>query len=169
RGWHGACTSKKRECVIDMAKIHANAFGKRNVHVRATFIADAPGSRDHPIPIGTTATVGAGLQVRVNSTATVPLSSPPPPPGAYYFDANLTVTNTGRAAQPPVAAGWLVWSKHNALYNLTPIDFFDRCPVTAPTPVLDLTASIPPGQTTTGHLCWTVAANDADSLELIFG
>ena len=165
-GWHGACTGKKPECVIDMAKVHVSPFGQRNVHVGASFIPVAPGSRNHPIPIGTTVDVGGGLRVRINSTAKLPLS-PPPPPGADYFDADVTAMNAGTA--PRTVGGWTAWSKHNALYNISPPYFDGACPPSEPTPELDPYALISPGQSTTGHLCWIVAANDADSLELIFG
>jgi hypothetical protein len=169
-GWHGACATKRPKCVIDLAKIHANAAGERNVHVWETFVPVGRGlSRDHPIPIGTTANVSGspkfGLQVRVNSVAPSVSLSPPAPTGAQYFAANLTVTNTGTETYPPDGLGWSAVSSSGASYGL-PASGAQRCPEFDP--ALDLTATLAPGQSVSGYLCWTAASNDAGSLELYF-
>jgi len=163
-GWHGACTTKKPKCVIDPAK--------RSVHVRETFVPVGRGlSRDHPIPIGTAASANdIGLQVRVNSVNPNASLSPPAPAGAQYFAANLTVTNTGTKAFPPVEFDWSAKSSNGAIYGL-PAAGSNRCPLwnaNPLNPVLDLTAPLSPGQSTSGFLCWTIASNDASSLELYF-
>jgi hypothetical protein len=173
-GWHGACTTRKPKCVIDLAKIQPNASGGRNVHLRATFVPVGRGlSPAHPIPIGSTASASGGtfgLQVRVNSVIPNASLSPPAPAGAQYFAANLTVTNAGTNAFPPFEFDWSARSGNGAIYSL-PAAGIDRCPLSNASPlnpVLDLTAPLSPGQSTSGYLCWTVASNDAGSLELYF-
>lgn len=82
-GWWGACKSKAPKCVINVAHIHPNADGQRNIHLGARYIPVAAGfTRGHPIPLGTTASIGDSLRLRVNSVVqNVPLS-PAPPAGA---------------------------------------------------------------------------------------
>jgi hypothetical protein len=46
--------------------------------------------------------------------------------------------------------------------------FGNACPQ-VPEPPLDFTAPIYSGQSTSGHICWTIAADDSTGLELYFG
>jgi hypothetical protein len=166
-GWHGACKSKKPKCVVDASHVHKNAYGQRNVQVGAKFIPVAPGlTPGHPLPLGTAADIGQGLVVRVNSaTANVQLS-PAPPAGAEYFDANVTVTYTGGGSQDPNYYGFDAIGSHKTPYtNVTG----EGCGYPGPQPALDVNAPLYSGQSTSGYICWTIAANDASSLELYFG
>jgi hypothetical protein len=167
-GWHGTCKSKKPKCVIDTAHADTDAFGEPSVKVSAKFIPVAPGlSRGHPLPIGTAANIGEGLVVKVNSASSnVPLS-PAAPAGAEYFDANLTVTYTGTGSQDPNWFGFSAEGSDKVPYTTTPDN--DSCPSPGPQPALDLTDRLPSGQSSSGYVCWTIAATDASSIELYFG
>jgi hypothetical protein len=166
-GWHGGCKNKKPKCVLDAARAHIGAFGARNVNVSAKFIPVAAGlSRGHPLPIGAAANVGEGLVVKVSSAnSNVPLS-PAAPVGAEYFDANLTVTYTGNGSQVPNWFGFSVEGSHNVPYQTLDND---SCPYPGPQPRLDVTDPIYSYLPISGYVCWTIAANDASTLELYFG
>jgi hypothetical protein len=166
-GWHGACKNKKPKCVVDAAHIHKNAYGQRNVNVVAKFIPVAPGlSSAKPLPIGTAADVGENLVVRVNSANANVQLTPPAPAGAEYFDANVTVTYTGGGSQYPNWFGFSAVGSHNAPYSTVS---GEGCGYPGPQPPLDVNDPLYSGQSTTGYICWTIAANDASTLELYFG
>jgi hypothetical protein len=165
-GWHGACKHKKPKCAIDAARAHKNASGARNVRVSATFVPVSPGlTRARPIPVGTAKSLGNGFTVRVNSTTPNVQLSPPPPPGAEYFAANLTVTYTGGGQATARDAGtYSAIGSHTTSYD----PFGNACPA-APKPPLDFSSAFYSGQSTSGYICWTVAANDGAGLEMYFG
>jgi len=167
-GWRGACKSKRARCVVDASHARRDNFGDHSVHVRATFVPVAPGlTRSNPIPLGASATIADGLVVRVNSAnANVQLGTPPPA-GAEYFDANLTVTNPSGPSKPNWWAGFSAEAPNDPL----PYDNFDGngCSDPGPQPPLDTSDPLNAGQSTTGYACWTIAARDADNLELFWG
>jgi hypothetical protein len=165
-GWHGGCRSKtKPTCVLDASDAPRDIFGEHRVRAKATFIPVAPGlTYAHPLPLGTAANVAGGLVVRVNSAnANVQLGAPPPA-GAEYFDANLTVTNTG--SHPDNLYGFNARASNNARYYT---DDGNGCSVPGPQPLLDTYDPFYPGESRTGYVCWTIRSIDASSLELFFG
>jgi hypothetical protein len=164
-GWHGACKRKKPKCVIDAARAHKNASGARNIRVSAGFVPVAPGlTRAQPIPIGTAKSLGNGFTVRVNSATPNVQLSPAAPAGAEYFATNLTVRYTGGGQATARDVGTFdAKGTHATGYN----PFGNACPG-VPQP-LDFSHPIYSGQSTSGTICWTIAANDGTGLELYFG
>jgi len=167
-GWRGACKSKRAaRCVVDASHAARDNFGDHSVHVRATFVPVAPGlTRSNPIPLGTSATIADGLVVRVNSAnANVQLGTPPPA-GAEYFDANLTVTNPSGTSKSNWWAGFSAEARNHFRYQR-----FDAngCSNPGPQPPLDTSDPLNAGQSATGYACWTIAAGDANKLELFWG
>jgi hypothetical protein len=167
-GWRGACKSKRARCVLDASHARTDSLGDHSVHVRATFIPVAPGlTRANPIPLGTPATIWDGLVVRVNSAnANVQLGTSPPA-GAEYFDANLTVTNPSGRSRPTWWYGFTAEGSHNLPYGSA--DNGNGCSDPGPQPPLDTSDPLYAGQATTGYVCWTIEASDANSLESYFG
>jgi hypothetical protein len=167
-GWRGACKGKKTlKCMLDASHGRKDIFGGRGVHATARFIPVAAGlTRAHPIQLGTAANIGYGFVVRVNSTnANVQLGTPPPA-GTEYFDANLTATNTGgRLSNLSLDFGFTAVGSH-ARYHT---DDGTGCSNPGPQPPLDTLEPFDPGESRTGYVCWTIAPNDASSLELFFG
>jgi hypothetical protein len=164
--WNGACKAKTATCLINVAKFHPNSYGEYNIHVGATFIPVAPGlTFAHPLPVGTQANIGQGLIVRVNSATPNVQLTPPAPAGAEYFAANVTVTYTGGGSQEPDYFGFSVKGSHNTTYTTG----LHPCPYPGPQPPLDVYDPLFSGQSATGNVCWTIAANDESSLELYFG
>lgn len=165
--WHGACNGKKRRCSIDVARVRPNAYGERHVHVSATFIPVAPGiTRTRPIPLRTTASVGGGWRVRVNSVTPDVQLSPAPSAGSEYFAANVTIGYFGGASSTP--ENYLTWQatgSHHTTYN----PGSSPCPYPGLQPALDMYDPVASGQSVSGFICWRIAANDASSLELYFG
>jgi hypothetical protein len=162
-GWWGACRSKKPRCVINP---HESADGSPIIHVGARYTPVGPGfTRGHPIPLGTTASIGRSLRLRVNSVLQNP--GPFPTPGPEYFAANVTLSYGDGSA--PYATGdsamgdWPVIGSHNR-YTLGP----DTCP-SVPQPQLALERPIHRGQSETGYVCWAIAPTDAATLELYYG
>jgi hypothetical protein len=167
-GWRGACRGEKPRCVIDMARVHPNASGKRNPHVRAIFVPDGVGlTRGDPLPIGTTAIVNESASVRVNAVIPDPHVTDPPPAGDRYFAANLTVTYLA-AAGVSYEGSYEAIGSSNTPYTIPPDRV--RCPAGGgPVPDLPIGTFLTQGQSETGWLCWTIAASDESSLELLFG
>ncbi len=167
-GWRGACKSKRATCVLDASHARKDRLGDHSVHVRATFIPVAPGlTRANPIPLGTPATIWDGLVVRVNSAnANVQLGTSPPA-GAEYFDANLTVTNPSGTSRPTWWYGLTAEGSGNLPYGSA--DNGNGCSAPGPQPPLDTGDPLGAGQSTTGYVCWTIPASDANSLEFYFG
>jgi hypothetical protein len=145
-GWSGACKSKRARCVIDASHARRDNVGDHSVQVRATFIPVAPGlTRSNPIPLGTSATIADGLVVRVNSAnANVQLGTSPPT-GAEYFNAE---------------------ARQHVTYNNAD---GNGCSNPGPQPPLDTSDPLNAGQSTTGYICWTISAGDANNLELFWG
>jgi hypothetical protein len=161
--WTGACKRKKPKCVIDLSHSHGTAYGTHHVaNVTAVFIAVAPGlTRSNPIRIGHTAPIGHNWTLRVNSYTPNLQLQPPAQAGAEYVAANVTVTYAGGGSgDVAVLQDYLeVIGSHNVTYG-------PYCPDGVPPP------NWPPGvlysgQSATANTCWTIATNDASSLELI--
>jgi len=166
-GWHGACQSKKPKCLINAKRAHKDIYGERSAHVGAKFVPVAPGlTRSHPLPIGAAANIGQGLVVKVNSANPNVQLSPAAPAGAEYFDANLTVIYTGEGSQAANWFGFSVEGSHHVPYETVNND---SCPYPGPQPRLDVTDPLYSYTPITGYVCWTIAANDASTLELYFG
>jgi hypothetical protein len=166
--WRGPCEAVKTlpKCAINLRHLHANPLGQRVAPVRAIFIPIAPGlTRAHPIPVGTAASFGRFITLRVNSASPMVQLSPPAPPGYEYFDANLTVTYTGGGSATAGALTYHVMGSQKTSYG----PFTNTCPAPGPQPALDYQAPIPSGQSTSGYVCWTIATNDESSLELFLG
>jgi hypothetical protein len=148
--WQGACRSTSAKCVIDASR-------KRHIRVAATFVAVGAGwTQAHPIPLGTTASIGSGFRVRVNSALVDPQLSPPAPAGEEYVAANVTVTYTGPSEGD---VGGIVWTASG--YTVTAAG---DPPYAAPQPALDYLQPLLPGQSTTGYICWRVVANQVSGL-----
>jgi hypothetical protein len=168
-GWRRACKkTKKPTCVLDASHGRKDIFGGHSIRAAADFVPVAVGlTRAHPIPIGTAADVIDGFVVRVDSAnANVQLGTSPPA-GHEYFDASLTVTNTsGRLSNLSLA-----WGGPHARGSHARYDTQDGqgCQNPGPQPALDTSDPFAPGESRIGYLCWTIAANDASSLELFFG
>jgi hypothetical protein len=165
--WHGPCKTKtKPRCAINLGRMPRDTIGERVARVRATFIPVAPGlTRANPVPIGTAASIGRFISVKVNSATPNLRLSPPAPAGAEYFDANLTVTYTGTGS---VTAGGLTY--HVSGSSHTPYGpFTNPCPDPGPQPPLDYSAPLQSGQSTTGYVCWAIASSAESSVELYFG
>lgn len=165
--WRGPCKpTAQPKCAINLRQVHANAFGERVAVVRAIFSPVAPGlTRANPIPLGTAKGIGPWMTVRVNSANPNVALSPAALAGSEYFDANLTLTYTG---QGPAIVGGLDYSvvaRDKTAYDPSR----NACPEPGPQPPLDFSAPITSGQSASGYVCWTIAANDESSLELYFG
>jgi hypothetical protein len=167
-GWWGACKGRAPKCLINLAHIRPRADGQLNVHIGARYIPVAAGfTRGHPIPLGTRASVGRSLRVRVNSVQNLSLV-PPPPAGTEYRAANITLSY-GQGSSPyatgdSALGDWPVIGSHNRTYTLDT----DACP-SVPQPQLALNSPIYRGQSETGYVCWTIATNDANTLDLYYG
>ncbi len=164
-GWWGPCKNRKPKCVIDAAHEPRNRFGEREIHVGVKFIPVGRGlTRANPIPLGTAADTPDKFVVRVNSVSSDVQLSPPAPAGSEYFDANVTVTYTGRGLQNPGLDGLSAVGSHNH-YD----DENNPCPDPGPQLPLDFHDPLHSGESRTGYFCWTIAASDAGSLEFRVG
>ena len=103
--------------------------------------------------------------MQVNSANSNVQLSPAAPAGAEYFDADLSVTNTGPASVAPNWFGFSVEGSRQKPYTTV----YHACPSPGPQPSLDVSDPLLSGQSTSGYVCWTIARNDANSLELYFG
>jgi hypothetical protein len=165
--WHGACKGTRPRCAIDVAKVRANVYGVRDIHVRTTFIPVARGiTHDNPIRLGTNASVGEGWRVRVNSVLPNAQLLPAAPAGADYFAANVTIGYfAGASSTPENYLTWRAIGSHHTPYD----PGSNPCPNQGPEPTLDMYDPVLSGQSRSGYVCWQIAANDASSLELFFG
>ncbi len=168
-GWRRACRkTRKPTCVLDASHGRKDIFGGHDIRAAADFVPVAVGlTRAHPVPLGTAANIFGGFVVRVNSAnADVQLGTPPPA-GTEYFDTNLTATNTGsELSNLSLVWGGLNAAGSHARYHT---DDGQGCSYPGPQPPLDTSDPFEPGETRTGYLCWTIATDDASSLELFFG
>jgi hypothetical protein len=170
--WRAPCRGRKAKpkCVIDLARVRKGSYGERIAHVRATFTDVAPGfTRAKPVAVGHANGTGDGYRLQVNSVTMNAALSPPAPAGAEYVVANMTIIYTGGGSSGFVSsiadAVINVIGSHNTSYNAQ----IAGCPNGGPAPQLDKTGTVYSGQAATGNVCWTIAANDAASLELYFG
>jgi hypothetical protein len=168
-GWRRACKGAKTpRCVLDASHGRKDIFGGRSIRAAAKFVPVAVGlTRANPIPIGTAANIIDRFVVRVDSAnANVQLGTPPPP-GTEYFDASLTATNTGSR----LSNLSLVWGGPHVAGSQARYDTQDghECSDPGPQPPLDTFDPFEPGESRSGYVCWTIAANDESSLELFFG
>jgi hypothetical protein len=170
-GWRAPCRGKKTKpkCVIDLSRVPRNSAGEHFAHVRANFSAVAPGfTRTNPVPVGRAAETGDGYRLRVNAVTMNASLTPAAPAGAEYVVANMTVTYTDGGSSSDMSAianGVInVIGNHNASYDAD----VAGCPADGPPPQLDAAGTLYSGQSATGNVCWTIAANDASSLELYY-
>jgi hypothetical protein len=157
--WAGACHGTAASCSL---RVKARRFG----FVTASFVP--PGDRLNPYPLGATATLTQGWQMKVNSTiinadAQVEAvnNQSPPPAGTQYTLVNVSMTYTGAGSrslpgylQPGVQA--VGAGNAGSVYGCQP-------------PPLDLNSDFTPvssGQTVTGNLCFEIASDDAARLLL---
>jgi hypothetical protein len=169
-GWRGGCKSERKpKCVLDASHAPKDTFGEHSVRATARFVPVAVGlTGAHPIPLGTAAEVGYGFVVRVNSTQPDVQLETPPPAGTEYFAANLTVTYNGTGSKgTDWLSGFRAVGNHKVLYLAG--DDGNGCSDPGPQPPLDTVDPLLAGQSATGYICWTIAANDASSLKLYFG
>jgi hypothetical protein len=169
--WRGACKSAKPRCTLNLKHAYPDVSGYRHARLTAVFAAAIPGfTRSWPVPLGHTATTDPqdALQLRVNSVIPSAKLTPAAPAGAEYFVANITVTYVGGGSYNDflsLADSLLqVVGSHNAPYSAG----LNGCPDDGPTPQLDGFGALYSGQSDTGNVCWTIAADDAPSLELFF-
>jgi hypothetical protein len=161
--WRGVCTEQRPRCSIDLSRRPANA--SNTVRVGAVFIATPGLRRTNPIPIGSTAYIGAGFQLRINSLTPNVQLSPSPPAGGEFVAANVTAT---------YVLGW--WSDISLLpYYLDLIGSQNmvyspgNCPDGGPPPTLDSATPsglLYSGQSATGNVCWLIDVSDATTVEL---
>jgi hypothetical protein len=169
--WRGTCKSAKPKCTIRLRHVRPDVSGYRHARLTAVFTAAVPGfTRSWPVPLGQTASTDAqdALRLRVNSVTPSVSLTPAAPGGATYFVANITATYAGGGSYNDfynLADSRLqVIGSHDAPYNAGS----NGCPADGPAPQLDTFGTLYSGQSYTGNICWTVAANDASSLELYF-
>jgi hypothetical protein len=169
--WRGTCKSAKPKCTIRLNHVRPDVSGYRHAHLTAVFAAAVPGfTRSWPVPLGHTASTDTqdALRLRVNSVAPSVSLTPAAPAGAAYFVANITATYVGGGSYDGfynLAESRLqVIGSHDAPYNAGS----NGCPADGPAPQLDTFGTLYSGQSYTGNICWTIAANDASSLELYF-
>lgn len=172
--WSGlACHGTATSCSL---RVKARRFG----FVTASFLP--PGDRSNPYPLGTTATLQDGWQLKVNSAlinADTEVEAvkdqygdpvnPVPPSGAQYTLVNVSMTYQGDGS--PTLPGYLLFVQAegagNAGYGVDCIGSPIR--VSCQPPPLDLGSDFTPvisGQTVTGNLCFEIASKDAASLLL---
>jgi hypothetical protein len=171
-GWLGVCKGQKRTCKVDLHRVHRNAaLGLRLAHTIAMFKPVAPGfTQAYPIPLGQTGPyrshLPGGFSLTINSTTPNAQLSQPAPPGAEYFVANVTATYTGAGSTTTTDLYYnlIVVGSHNFPYN----DRDQSCPYGEPAPVFPV-EQLYSGQVVSGNVCWTIATNDASSLEMNTG
>jgi hypothetical protein len=165
--WRGPCARKTTpKCTVNLRRVHADGFGQRIGVARAMFVPTAPGlSRANPIPLGTAASTGPFVTVRVNSATPNVQLEPAAPTSTEYFAANLTVTYTGPGTATAGGLSYPVVGRLKTPYG----PFANACPDPGPQPPLELNATLHSGQSTSGYVCWTIATTDESSLELYFG
>jgi hypothetical protein len=164
--WTGACQGSAASCSLQLK-------ARRLGFVTASFVP--PGDRLNPYPLGTTATLTQGWQLKVNSVilnADTEVEAvtdqfgghlnPPPPAGAQYTLVNVSMTYAGggsRSLPGYLQSGVLAVGAGNAGYNV-----YGCQP-----PPLDLNLDYTPvlsGGTVTGNLCFDIASKDAAKLML---
>jgi hypothetical protein len=140
------------------------------------------GSRSRPVPVGTAASIGGGWWVKVDSAtlnANRLFSQNPPPRGAQNVLVMLTLSYRGGGkddASNLVNDILRVEGAHGVSYD----EINDPCGtadasqpglgdtgvVTWPRPSLQSAGEVFSNQSVRGNLCYTIAANDAKTLEL---
>lgn len=170
--WRGACTGKKPKCNLNLQHVRPDAEGYRHARLTATFVPAIPGvSRSWPVPLGREAKTDpkVGYRLRINSVTANANLSPAAPAGTEYVAANITATYVGGGAPSSDSLVYLadyrliLSGSHNVAYAAG----WSRCPNDGPAPHLSA-SGFDSGQSATGNVCWTVAANDASSLVLYF-
>lgn len=163
-GWHGACKGTRPTCTINLFRKPVSG-GVHRASVTAVFVAAAPGlSRGNPIPLGQTADIGGGFRWKINSYTPQVQVSPPPPTGKQWAVVNVTATYVGGGTGSIgslVQHNFEVIGSHNVVYSWGPAG----CPPEVAQPDLSQIATLSPGQSVTGNVCWEIASNDATTLE----
>jgi hypothetical protein len=169
-GWHGACKGTRLTCTINLSREPLSG-GVHRAKVTAVFVAAAPGlSRGNPIPLGQTANIGGGFQWRINSFTPAVQLSPPAQAGDQYAVANVTATYVGGSGTDGNSLGRLVQQDFKVIGSSNTVYSWGlggpgSCPG-APEPDLSQTsATLSPGQSATGNVCWEIASKDAATLE----
>jgi hypothetical protein len=136
----------------------------------AVFVAVAPGlTRGNPIPLGQTADIGGGFRWQINSFTPAVQLSPPAQAGHQYAVANVTATYVGGSGTEGslgrlVQQDFKVIGSRNVVYSWGPGG--PSSYPTAPEPDLSQNpATLSPGQSATGNVCWEIASDDAATLE----
>jgi hypothetical protein len=153
--WSEACRGAKPKCGLHL---------RRAAGVALTF--GAPGSTSaNPIPLGHGVRFKDGWVVRVVSTtidATAEIvalpGNSPPAPGAQYAMLNLSATYAGAGSSALGENRFEAVGSHNFSY--------DYCYQGLPPPVLPLYATVFSGQTVGGNICYEIASEDADVVQL---
>lgn len=129
------------------------------------------GALEKPVPVGFSAPVGGGWELRINSVVQnadqvvidANTFNDPPAEGRQYVIANITATRQTEPADLFEASFRLRLAGSVTGTTYTTFDTSDRCGV-IPEPVPDL--EIISGESVTGNLCWQVLADDLPGLAL---
>jgi hypothetical protein len=168
--WRGVCRNAKRKCTIRLKHAHPDVSGYRHARLTAKFAAAVPGfTRSWPVPLGHTASTDTqdSLHLRVNSVTPSASLTPAAPAGAEYFVAKITATYLGGGSYNDFFNLPTPGCRPSAVMTRYTTPARTDAPMTArrhgSTP-LELSYRDSPIPAT----CWTIAANDAASLELYF-
>jgi hypothetical protein len=163
--WAGACKGTKPTCTVRL---------RRSATVTEKLLP--PGSTSaNPIPLGHAAAIGHSWMFTVNSAtpdATAQIlaipGNTPPPPGAQYFMLNVAVTYTGGGSSSLGRFDGLeTIGAHNATYTLSGSGcFYEDLPPPDLQHDIAYEQIMYSGQSATGNICFRIASNDADSLQL---
>jgi hypothetical protein len=165
--WAGACSGTTPTCRFKVL---------RASRLAVTFVP--PGARSNPIPLGQAAPVGSKWRLVVNAVtananaavlaASGGASYAVPPAGAQDFMVNVTATYTGGGSSiVDDLTGYVeAVGSHKATYDST-----TSCPGQWPDPSFKYVneQQIFSGQSASGNICFLIASNDADSMELFAG
>jgi hypothetical protein len=176
-GWRLACRKNKtRTCSLDLSRFPCPLFVsgppgyqcRAKPFMEAKFVPVAPGlTRKNPIPVGAVHDIGSGYAMRVESAEENVQLSAAPAAGEEYFDADVTLTYTGPGSSTPL--DHLDLNAQGSFGQLYNADHGGGCPASDLQPRLDIVDPIASGRSATGHVCWTIATDDAATLEMFFG
>ena len=129
------------------------------------------GVLDKPVPVGVSAPVGGGWELRINSVTEnadqtvidANTFNDPPAEGRQYVIANITVTRTTEPADLFEASFRLRAAGKTTGTVYTTFDTSDRCGV-IPEPIPDL--EFISGESASGNLCWQIRTDDLSALVL---
>lgn len=130
--------------------------------VRNTGDSDDFGSRDDPLPIGSTVDLGNNWSVTVNAAdtsadaavAAAEAFNDPPEPGKRYVVVNVSATNNGNTADAPEI--------DVSLFGSSGVEHDGGNFVTPPDPRFDTVTELEPGAATAGNLVFVVDTAESD-------